>query len=100
MSVTGAVRDTTVEGEKIANGQLLGLVDGHIECVADTAEECLTGLAQKMTDAGYVTVFCGEGVTEEEQAKAEEIICAAAPSCEVVILHGGQPLYPYIISVE
>ena len=100
MSVTGAVRDTTVEGEKIANGQLLGLVDGHIDCVADTAEECLAGLAKQMTEAVYVMVFCGADVTEAEQAKAEEIIRAAAPNSEVAVLPGGQPLYPYIISVE
>ena len=100
MSVTGAVRDTTVEGEKIANGQLLGLVDGHIDCVADTAEECLAGLAKQMTDAVYVMVFCGSDVTEEDQSRAEEIIRAAAPNSEVSVLPGGQPLYPYIISVE
>ncbi len=100
MSVTCAVRDTTVEGEKIANGQLLGLVDGHIDCVADTAEECLAGLAEKMADAGYVMVFCGEEVTEEEMLRAEEIIRASAKDAEVAVLPGGQPLYPYIISVE
>ena len=100
MSVTGAVRDTTVEGEKIANGQLLGLVDGHIECIADSAEECLAGLAAKMTEASYVMVFCGEEVSEEEQVRAEEIIRASAIHAEVAVLPGGQPLYPYIISVE
>ncbi len=100
MSVTSAVRDTTVEGEKIANGQLLGLVDGHIDCVADTAEECLAGLSEKMTDAAYVMVFCGEDVDEEAQARAEEIIRASAKDAEVAVLPGGQPLYPYIISVE
>lgn len=100
MSVTEAVRDTTVEGEKIANGQLLGLVDGHIDCVADTAEDCLAGLAKQMADAVYVMVFCGEDVSEEAQERAGEIIRAAAPNCEVAVLAGGQPLYPYIISVE
>lgn len=100
MSVTNAVRDTTVEGERIANGQMLGLVDGAIDCVADTAEECLARLAEKMVEASYVTVFCGEEVSEEAQAKAEAIIRAKAPSCEVVVVSGGQPLYPYLISVE
>ena len=100
MSVTNAVRDTTVEGEHIANGQMLGLVDGHISCVADTAEECLARLAEQMAEASYVTVFCGEDVSEAAQAEAETIIRSLAPNCEVAVIAGGQPLYPYIISVE
>ena len=100
MSVTGAVRDTTVQGEKIANGQLLGLVNGSIACVADTAEECLAGLAEKMTDASFVMMFYGKDVTEEEWTRAEEIIREKAPDCELSVLYGGQPLYPYVISVE
>ena len=100
MSVTGAVRDATVEGERITDGQMLGLVDGGIDCVADSAAECLTKLAQKMTDASFVMVFCGEGVGEAEMAEAEEIIRKAAPMCEVSVMCGGQPLYPYIVSVE
>ena len=53
-------------------------------------------LAKQMTEAVYVMVFCGADVTEAEQAKAEEIIRAAAPNSEVAVLPGGQPLYPYI----
>ncbi len=100
MSVTGAVRSTTVQGEKITNGQMLGLVDGAIDCVADSAAECLEKLSAKMANAFYVMVFCGEGVSEEEQAKAEAILRDGAPDCELSILPGGQPLYPFIISVE
>ena len=100
MSVTNAVRDTTVGGEHIANGQMLGLVDGAIQCISDTAEECLGKLAEKMIDASYVMVFCGEDVPAESYADVEAIIRAKAPDCELVVLPGGQPLYPYIISVE
>ncbi len=100
MSVTGAVRSTTVQGEKITNGQMLGLVDGAISCVADSAEDCLKKLSETMTNASYIMVFCGEGVDEEEQAKAEAILRQNAPDCELVMLPGGQPLYPFILSVE
>ena len=100
MSVTNAVRDTTVSGEHIANGQMLGLVDGAIECVADSAEECLGKLALKMQDASYVMVFCGVDVPEEAYGDVETLLRAAAPNCEVVVMEGGQPLYPYILSVE
>ncbi len=100
MSITSAVRSTTVEGEKIIDGQMLGLVDGSIDCVADDVFSCLEKLAVKTADASFVTVFCGEGTDEEDMAKAEDIIRAASPTCEIAVLFGGQPLYPYIISVE
>ena len=100
MSVTGAVRSTTVEGEKITDGQMLGLVDGNIDCVADDSAECLRKLSVRMTDASYIMVFCGEEVDEEGAVLAENIIKSAAPMAEVAIMQGGQPLYPYVISVE
>ena len=100
MSITAAVRSTTVEGEKITDGQMLGLVDGNIDCVANDSAECLKMLAAKMTEASYIMVFCGEGVDDEGAALAENIIRATAPMAEVAVMQGGQPLYPYVISVE
>ena len=100
MSVTHAVRDTTIGGEHIENGQMLGMLDGAIDCVADTTEECIGKLAAKMTDASFITVFYGEEISEEQAEAAVEIIKAAAPSAEVVSINGNQPIYSYIISVE
>ncbi len=100
MSVTHAVRDTTIDGVRIENDQMIGLVDGSIACVADTPEDCLARLAAKMTGASFITVFCGEEVNEEQSEKAAEIVRAAVPTAEVVAINGGQPIYNYIISVE
>lgn len=100
MSVTHAVRSTTIEGEKIADGQMLGLKDGAIECVADSSAECLEKLAESMKDASFITLFYGEDVSEEDAARAEEIIHTRTPDAELTVINGGQPLYDYIISVE
>ena len=100
MSITHAVRDTTIGGEKIEDGQMLGMVNGDIDCVADTTEDCLKKLAEKMDGATFVTVFYGEEVSEEQANKAIEIIQAAVADAEVVSICGGQPIYSYVISVE
>ena len=100
MSVTSAVRNATVEGATITDGQVLGLVNGNIECVADSDTECLERLSEKMADASFIMVFCGEGVGDGEMSAAEEMIRKAAPMAEVSVMYGGQPLYPYIVSVE
>ena len=100
MSVTHAVRDTTIEGVNVANGQLMGLVDGAISCVADTMEDCIKGLAEKMTSASYITVFYGDEINEEDAQAATGIIESTVSGAEVITISGGQPIYSFIISVE
>ena len=100
MSITHAIRNTTIDGEKIENGQMLGLVNGSIDCVADSTLECLDMLCNKMTDASFITVFYGEDVSEEIAQKAESIIKSKTVDAEIVVVSGGQPIYDFIISVE
>lgn len=101
ISVTQAVRDTTLDGEKIENGQFLGMLNGKIFCVGDTTDECLDKLASAAEGKSFITIFYGEGVSEEDAvAQAERFKACADRFAEVNIIFGGQPLYPYIISVE
>ena len=100
ISVTHAVRDTVIEGERIENGQMLGMLDGKIAHVADTSEECIENIVSGMTDASFVTVFYGEDVSEDQANGVVDIISAKLPDAEIVVVNGGQPIYTYIISVE
>ena len=100
MSITHAIRNTTIDGEKIENGQMLGLVNGSIECVADSTLECLGMLAAKMTDASFITVFYGSDVSEEVAQKAEALIQEKVADAEIIVVSGGQPIYDFVISVE
>ena len=100
MSVTHAVRDTTIDGKRIENDQMMGLVDGKIEYVANTPEECLKMLTEKMDGATYITLFCGDEVDDAGVETAAEIIRSSVKDAEVVAIKGGQPIYNYVISVE
>lgn len=100
-SVTQAVRDTTLDGEKIENGQYLALLNGKIFSVENSSADCIAKLAQAAEGRSFITVFFGEGVSSEEA----ESVCAclkekADKYAEMNIIDGGQPLYPYIISIE
>jgi dihydroxyacetone kinase-like predicted kinase len=53
-----------------------------------------------MVDASYVMVFLGEQVADQDPVQVESLLRTAAPHCEIAVMVGGQPLYPYIISVE
>ena len=100
MSITHAIRNTTIDGEKIENGQMLGLMNGSIECVADSTIECLEKLCEKMTDASFITLFYGSDVSEETAQKAEALVQSKNSDAEIVVVAGGQPIYEFIISVE
>lgn len=101
MSVTQAVRDTTLDGEKIENGQFLGLVNGDISCIGDTVELCIDKLSDNAVGKSFITIFYGKEVSEEDAEQCCSAFRSKADSfAEINLISGGQPLYPYIISLE
>ena len=101
MSITYAVRGTQIDGVKIGEGQILGLVNGKIASVANSDEEVVSKLAEKMSDASFITVFYGGKINEDAAEGVVSIIKSKIPAdTEVTMICGGQPIYDYIISVE
>ena len=101
ISITYAVRGTKIDGIKIAEGQILGLVNGKIASVANSDEEVIENLVDRMSDASFVTVFYGEKISEDAAEGVLSIIKSKIPAdTEVTLIKGGQPIYDYIISVE
>jgi len=100
MSITKAVRSTSIDGVKIKSGQMLGLVNGDIYGVADSTLDCLDLLIEKMESPSFVTVFYGIDVSDEDAETARASIEAACPDAEITVINGGQPLYDFVISVE
>jgi dihydroxyacetone kinase-like predicted kinase len=100
MSITHAVRSTTIDGEAIKDGQIIGLVNGSIDCVANGLAECVEKLCEKMSAPSYVTLFYGSDMNEDSAADMEAIIREKHAGVEIATISGGQPLYDLIISVE
>lgn len=100
LDVTFAAHDSTVNGEAVREGQILGLVDHKVRVVADSRPDCLRKLASEIGDASFLTVFYGEEVSAEEADEALALLCAKLPEAEISMLPGGQPLYFYVISAE
>ena len=99
--VTYAVRDTTIDGMEIANGQTLVLVDGKILCSADNEKECLTAIGEAFADASFLTVFYGASISDERAEKATALLREkVGEDAEITTINGGQPIYDYIISAE
>jgi DAK2 domain fusion protein YloV len=100
LSVTHAVRDTTINNVVIKTGQALGLIDGKIRMVNDSARECIKYLGDHYKDASFITIFYGADIPERKVEKLERSMAKIAPDAEITVINGGQPLYDYIISIE
>lgn len=101
-SVTTAVRDTTIDGLEIHENDNLGMVDGKIVVSNPDMVETLTATFDKMLDedSEIVTIYVGE---EGDTAVAENLaqdLEEKYEDVEVEIHQGGQPVYPYLFSVE
>ena len=100
ISFTRAVRDAEIDGLHIKDGQVLGLVGGKVKSVAEEIPAALTALADKVTEAAFLTVYTGADARPEITEQVKEILNDAAPDAELMVLEGGQPLYDYVIAVE
>lgn len=100
--VTFAVRDTNLEGVSISKGDYMGIADGKI--VASHSDKLTVSkelLAEMLDeDAEIITVLYGEDTRQEEVDKLVEFIENEYRDIEVEVHNGGQPLYPFIFSIE
>lgn len=100
--ITHAVRDTKMNGNSIKKDDLIGIAENNIVTNGKKLDEVFTALLRHMTtdESELITIYYGDG-TEEKQASGLLKLCATVcPECDVEIHYGGQPVYPYIISVE
>jgi hypothetical protein len=100
--VTYAVRDTVVQGAAVKQGSLIGLWQGEIAAVGTSLEQVVLLLVDQMLGDRdeLVTLFVGEGVTQEEAGAIAAAIRASHPGIAVEVRPGGQPVYYFLISVE
>jgi len=101
-SVTIAVNDARFDHIQVRKGDTIGLVDGALVTRGTSPEEVVISLLQIMEADMFeiITLYYGQGVTESEAGALADHIRAHYPEQEVEVVYGGQPHYPYIISVE
>jgi DAK2 domain fusion protein YloV len=100
--VTRAVRASVSDAGPIATGDWLGLSRQGIEVVGDS----LAGVACSLLDVlvtddhDLVTIIEGEGSGPAHTRRITEWLRDHRPNVETEEHHGGQPLYPYLFSIE
>ena len=101
-SITYAVRDTEMDGLKIKEGNILGLVEGKIKEVGEevysTTEKILEAMVDE--DSELVTIFYGSDVEKEKAEEFAEKHEEKYEDLDIQCYSGKQPLYYFILSVE
>lgn len=100
--ITYAVRDTTIDGKEIHQGDIMGIGDHSILSVGKEIEPTALDMVKQMVgdNSELISIYYGSDVSGEEGEALSEAIQEAYPDCDVELHFGGQPVYYYIISAE
>jgi len=102
IEVTHAVRDTRSNGLRVKKGDVIGLINEKLEFSGADYAEVVNKALGKLGPDSYelVTLYRGEGASEDEVASLQSAIQSTFPGLEVEVQQGGQQHYPFILSVE
>lgn len=102
IEVTRAVRTVRFDGVEVAEGAPIALVDGQLvhtgDNLAEVAIKALAGSGAETSD--LITIYFGEGTTAAEAQDLSAAIQDRWPNVAIEVVDGGQPHYPYMISIE
>ena len=100
-AVFQAIRDVSIGGVDVIEGQYTGLVDGTVRCCGEDLEAVLIETVSGSAEEGsLLTLYWGGDVNEEQAngiaARLEETVSGI----EVEAVDGGQPHYEFLFSIE
>lgn len=100
--VTYAVRDTSIDGKEIKQGDFMGIGDSGILSVGTAISDVAMGMIDEMMTDGMelISIYYGSEITEEDAESLRERAAQKYASCDIELQYGGQPIYYYIVSAE
>lgn len=100
--LTTAVRDTSIDGKQIKQGQYMGIVDGKIVANEDDLDSAAQSMVKQMLDdeSSVVTILYGEDGDDKYAHQLAKEIGKMDDELDIEVYEGDQPVYPYLISVE
>jgi DAK2 domain fusion protein YloV len=100
--VTQAVRASSTEAGEVAEGDWIGISRKGIEVVAKSMSEVTIRLIDRLLQDSHeiVTIIDGPGAKAADTRHITEWLRETRPDVTIDLHHGGQALYPYLISAE
>ncbi|MGM0602752.1 MAG: DAK2 domain-containing protein [Bacillota bacterium] len=101
LEITKAVKDSKINGMEIKENDVIGISDGEIvNSGRDYNEVILDLLKRTVGDEELITIYYGQDIDSQDVEEIRKIVEDNFDFDEIEIYSGGQPLYPYIISLE
>jgi len=101
-SLTYAVKDTSLNGVSVKEGDFIGMTNKMIVAAGTDKLGVLKALLDelfKKEDGELLTIIAGSDSKEEEISELEEYV-ASNSELEVDVVQGDQPVYAYLFGVE
>lgn len=102
IEITCAARAVSIDGIETRAGMPIALIDGELALAGASSEAAALTAVERVlsTDSSVITIYSGEGANPTAAARLAEDLRTRCAGIEVELLPGGQPFYPYLISVE
>lgn len=100
--LTYSVRDTEMNGVKIAKGDFIGITKSKIVVSLPDRVQAIQGLLDQIIKetSEIVTLFYGKDVDEAEVKAVKKYIQSLNEDLEIEVINGKQDIYAYIVAVE
>jgi hypothetical protein len=100
--VTYAVRNTSLDGVEVHEGDVMGIDDHSILAVGKDVGETSFALLKALVDeeSELISLYYGSEVKKEDADWLLEKAQEAFPDRDIELHYGGQPIYYYVMSVE
>jgi dihydroxyacetone kinase-like predicted kinase len=100
--ITQAVRDSTTDAGEVHAGDYIGISRDGVVAVADSSVMCARLLLSRLLNESHelVTLIEGEGAKVADTRSIGEWLSEEFPDVALEVHQGGQPLYPYLLSIE
>ena len=101
--VTVAIRDASINGVQVKEGEAIGILDGALVCACPDVSAALCDMIERIEDVKdreILTLFVGREANEEEAATIAQMIEERFGWLTVETVIGGQRVYRYLIALE
>ena len=100
--VTYAVRDTSIDGKSISQGNIMGIGDEGIISVCDSVDRAVLEMLDHLVDgdSSIISLYYGNDVSESAANALSEKVAGIYKGLDIEVHFGGQPVYYYLLSVE
>ena len=100
--ITQAVRNANLMVGEIKKGEYIGLSDGKVRVISDDVVDATIDLVRDIASSTeeVITFYTGKDAVPEDNETIKKKLKKYFPKMDIEMHKGGQPLYPYIFSIE